>query len=377
MATKKNTTVTAKDGKEYAYYRITRTIGHEWKDGKKVPIKKQFVGTSKGNAEQKYKAYLQEEAEAKHRKEAGIQAAKSKTFGEYAEEYTYTALPVQNYAQGTKKQYEQKYRVHIKKSFLMSLPVSEITAKTIQGYYNGLSVSDSVLSGIHKWMSAFYKWLVLNDYSSDVLSAVTLPKKENKEPSEIIVWDTDEMAAIFSASGGFRYRLSIFLMYYAGLRISECLGLKYADIADNNLISINRQFYRGEICAPKHSSNRKLPVHPAVASALQTHKKWHYKEMEHCKYSTEFIFTTHTGKLLDYHNVRTAFIRFYKRNQLPEKKLHAYRATFCTELCRAGVPLEVASKLMGHKSIEVTAKHYALVKQDVKIDAINRLPNYI
>lgn len=99
--------------------------------------------------------------------------------------------------------------------------------------------------------------------------------------------------------------------------------------------------------------------------------------MAQCNYSTEFIFTTHTGNLLDYHNIRTAFIRFYKRNQLPEKKLHAYRATFCTELCRAGVPLEVASKLMGHKSIEVTAKHYALVKQDVKIDAINRLPNYI
>ena len=60
MAAKKNTTVTAKGGKEYAYYRITRTIGHEWKDGKKVPVKKQFVGASKGNAEQKFKKYQEE-----------------------------------------------------------------------------------------------------------------------------------------------------------------------------------------------------------------------------------------------------------------------------------------------------------------------------
>ena len=93
-------------------------------------------------------------------------------------------------------------------------------------------------------------------------------------------------------------------------------------------------------------------------------------------YQTEYIFTTRTGKLLDYHNVRDSFVRFYKRNEIPEKKLHAYRATFCTKLCRAGVPLEVVSKLMGHKNISITAKHYALVKNDTQTEAINKLPSY-
>lgn len=37
MATKKNTAVLRGD-KEYNYFRITRTVGHEWKDGKKIPI---------------------------------------------------------------------------------------------------------------------------------------------------------------------------------------------------------------------------------------------------------------------------------------------------------------------------------------------------
>ena len=49
MATKKNTAIKYGD-KEYNYFRITRTVGHEWKDGKKIPIKKQFVGISKGNS---------------------------------------------------------------------------------------------------------------------------------------------------------------------------------------------------------------------------------------------------------------------------------------------------------------------------------------
>ena len=87
MATKKNTAITHGD-KEYNYYRITRTVGHEWKNGKKVPIKKQFVGTSKGNAEQKYKAFLEKQAAKALEEETKIHAARMKTFGEYAEEYT-------------------------------------------------------------------------------------------------------------------------------------------------------------------------------------------------------------------------------------------------------------------------------------------------
>ncbi len=59
------------------------------------------------------------------------------------------------------------------------------------------------------------------------------------------------------------------------------------------------------------------------------------------------------------------------------KRSCMHTETFCTELCRAGVPLEVASKLMGHKSIEVTARHYALVKADVQAEAINKLPSFI
>lgn len=374
MAIKKNTSVKHGD-KEYNYYRITRTVGHEWKNGQKVAIKKQFIGSSKGNAEQKYKQYLEDKAADKLGKELEIEQIKTRTFGEYAEEFTYQVLPTLNYAKGTKEQYAQKFKTHISKSHLMSMPLSTVTAKTIQGYYNGLAVSDSVISGVNKWMAIFYKWIALNEYGSNVLSIVTLPRKNNVSHKDIIVWEPDEISAIFAASSGFRYQLMIYLMYYAGLRISECLGLRYDDIS-NGIININRQYYRGDISAPKNNSSRQIPAHKAIIAALQKHKSMHEKEMRQNKYSTEYIFTTSTGNMLDYHNVKTAFLRFYKRNGIHQKKLHAYRATFCTELCRAGVPLEVASKLMGHKSIEVTARHYALVKKDVQIDAINQLPNF-
>lgn len=374
MATKKNTAVKHGD-KKYNYYRITRTVGHKWKDGKKVPIKKQFVGSSKGNAEQKYKAFLEKQAAKALEEETKIRAAKTKTFGEYAEEYTYEVLPSSSYAHGTKRRYEQSYRCHVKESFIMNLPICEIKPKTIHSLYMSLNVSKQNLKAISKWMSAFFKWISLNDYGNNPLPSVSLPDKpNNSQQNDIIVWDPEEIRSILELSSSHRLRFLILLMYYAGLRISEGLGLQYADIGE--ILNINKQYYQGEICPPKHNSYRKIPAHPEVLKGLEAHRTWHEIEMRRNGYKTDYIFTTNSGKLLEYGNTRRSLNRFYKRNKIPEKKPHAYRSTFCTELCRAGVPLEVASKLMGHKSVEVTARHYALVKQDVQVDAINRLPSF-
>lgn len=224
-------------------------------------------------------------------------------------------------------------------------------------------------------MSAFYKWFSLNEYSSNVLSAVTLPDKpDNKRHIGILVWESEEIASILANASSHRLRFMMFLMNYAGLRISECLGLKYGAIA-NGFVHVDRQYYQYELSPTKHNSFRKIPIHPELQQAFDTHREGFAAEARRNKYKTDFVFTSSTGKLLEYGNVRRSLARFYKRNGIPEKNLHAYRATFCTELCRAGVPLEVASKLMGHKSVEVTAKHYALIKQDVQIEAINRLPS--
>ena len=187
------------------------------------------------------------------------------------------------------------------------------------------------------------------------------------------MWEPDEIQTILTSSDGHRLRFMMFLMNYTGLRISECLGLKYSDIR-SGFVCVDRQYYQGEIVPPKHNSCRKIPVHPELEKALQIHKERFEAEGRRNKYKTDFVFTSDSGKLLEYGNTRRSLNRYYADINVPQKSPHTYRATFCTELCRAGVPLEVASKLMGHKSIEVTAKHYALVKQDVQIAAINRLP---
>lgn len=226
----------------------------------------------------------------------------------------------------------------------------------------------------------FLIWLSLNGYANNVLSAVEIPRKEdNSRHDEIVVWSDDEIATILDAVDApvrlsERHRLAFLVqtLTYTGMRISEALGLKYSDIRDG-VIYIERQYYLDELKPPKWGSKRQIPMHPVLAKAFEEHIKWHEWDMKRNKYKTEFVFTTSTGNLYSASSVRHALMRFCKKIGVEYKNIHVYRATFCTQMCRCGVPLEVTSKLMGHKSLEVTAAHYALVRQDSLQDAINAL----
>lgn len=358
MATKKNTSI---NGKEY--YRITRTI-----DG----TKKQFYGSSKGDAERQYREYIEELAKKKQ-----DQAYDVSKFSARAHQYIDDVLMVsQRYAEGTKARYESAYRIHIEGTPLDRMILGEIKPAHIQKFYNQLEVSAPTLKNIHKFMVSFNKWLMRNNFAGDFLSAVEIPKKEeNKRHDGIITWDEEEVETILASlrrTDSFRLSFLIYVLLYTGARISEALSLRYSDIEDG-VVHIRRQHYMGEIKPPKYNSVRDIPAHEELLFALIDHKAWHEEEMRKNKYKTEYIFTTSSGNLYSASSVRKALVRFCERIGVPYKHIHAYRATFCTQMCRCGVPLEVTSALMGHKNLEVTAAHYALVKRDTKELAISAL----
>ena len=55
------------------------------------------------------------------------------------------------------------------------------------------------------------------------------------------------------------------------------------------------------------------------------------------------------------------------------KSIHIYRHTFPTCLVRAGVPIQIASTLLGHTDISMTSKYYVDVNFDDKSLAIEHL----
>ena len=154
MATKKNTAIKRGD-KEYNYYRITRTVGHEWKDGKKIPIKKQFTGTSKGNAEQKYKKYL----ENLHKEKENC-IDNTKPLGDLMQYYADNVLSVdKKYAHGTRLRYLSSYNVHIKGADFTRKAASHVSAADIQIFYMESSRIKSHNSGPDEPQAEVFRYL--------------------------------------------------------------------------------------------------------------------------------------------------------------------------------------------------------------------------
>jgi len=341
------------------YFRLRSTI-----DG----VQKTFYGKSETEAKKKRDDYLKT-----HREDVLTRSQKDfrATLGDRAEQFINDVLSVsQKYAQATRYRYELAYRTHVADAPIAKQNASRLKAAEIQKFYNSLDVSKQTMATINKFMRALCKWMVLNEYSQDFLLAVEMPKKpENKRHEGIVVWSDDEIKTILDAIPGHRLYFLIYVLLYTGARISEAIALRYEDM-ENGTVSIVRQYYMGEMKHPKYNSAREVPIHEELAKAFDVHKAWHREEMKKNGYKTDLLFTTSTGNIYDPVNLRRALKRFCNAHGIEYKHPHAFRSTFCTQLCRCGVPLEVASSLMGHKSIEVTAKHYALVRKDTKEDAI-------
>lgn len=333
------------------YYRIKRVVGHR---ADNTPIHKYFYGANKKDALAKYDDW----------KAKGDTVSKDVPLEEMAEYYVANILSLNSqYAQTTIDKYIYHFQRFVKGKF--NPLISEIRPMTIQAYYNSLDVSYSTLSAIHKFMRGLFKWMEQVSVCPDYTRSVVLPNKpKNKRAETIITWSDDEIETMFDNLDRCNLRFMVVLALYTGMRIGELQGLKYDDFRDDYIV-IERQYQNGSFVATKGKESRIVPIHEVVKRELQIHP-----------HVSDYVFVTSGGNIIDARNIRRSLKRFYERIGLPNKKFHAFRATFCTNLCKNGVPIQTASKLMGHKSVDVTAKYYASVSLDEKKSAMDMLPDY-
>ncbi|MBQ0038655.1 MAG: tyrosine-type recombinase/integrase [Clostridiales bacterium] len=68
---------------------------------------------------------------------------------------------------------------------------------------------------------------------------------------------------------------------------------------------------------------------------------------------------------------------FLFRTAVFEYGSYSLRHTYCTDLQRAGVPINVAKHLMGHSDISVTGNTYTDETPDVVFGALEKLENFL
>lgn len=192
-----------------------------------------------------------------------------------------------------------------------------------------------------------------------------------------------------------------------GMRIGECLGLRWEDVDfENHTISVNhnltdRPDENGEckkhIQTPKtDAGNRMIPMIDDVFEAFLTEY-----EIQKCLGFCEevidgysgFIFSTSTHTVYSASAVNNAIRRATTAYNEKEKKVarkekrealilpnfsaHNLRHTFCTRFCENETNLKVIQDIMGHADITTTMDIYAEVTSEKKKEVMTNLEGKI
>ncbi len=175
------------------------------------------------------------------------------------------------------------------------------------------------------------------------------PNKGHRYPAELLT--PAEVGAIIGlcshrAPTGMRNRALLTLLYRSGLRISEALALRPADV------DLGRHTIR--VLHGKGDKATTRGFHPSATDALarwmDTRKTLGLKNGP--------LFCTLQGTPLHPQYARNLLHRLAGRAGI-EKRVHPHglRHTYAVELEQHGTPVTVISKLLGHSSVAVTSRY--------------------
>ncbi len=360
------------------YYRITRTIGHK-DDGS--PIKKEFYGANKSEAEEKASQYLND------LKNGLIITAENYTISQLMHIWLFDFLNNSSKIKpSTFQRYESIYRNYIKNSSIAGTKISNINPIQIQKYYNELSKTKTYtqLNTLNTILKVFFNWCSVNGYIIKN-PCLNLNLKGNKtdiinhKRKEVEILNKKEIEIIKSYIKDTDFELLFLLSLGTGLRQGELLGLDWEHIDLNKKeIKIEKsvkEVYIYDTPEEKHietiiqtpktqNSFRTIPIPNPLIDKL--------KEVENKK---GYLFLDNEGHLLKGKNVSTKWTKILKQCDIPHKKFHSIRHTYGSMLLQKGVDIETVAELMGHTAISIT-QIYMHSETKIKSKSVNKL-NFI
>lgn len=169
---------------------------------------------------------------------------------------------------------------------------------------------------------------------------------------------------------------------YAGLRISEALGLLWADIEfDQKRISVRRQLdpdgtIRNETKTP--ASTAFVPLLAALERELRALRSRQSEIDLRLVQRSRLVFTTSNGKSQSRRNALRAVHKAgdacgLNGDEVESVGLHDLRHSFVTLALDAGVTLAEAAMLRRHSNAKVTAQLYAGVNGQAKTRVASKL----
>jgi len=181
----------------------------------------------------------------------------------------------------------------------------------------------------------------------------SLPKVLSMEEVETLL-DSPKLTDHF----GYRDKAMLEMLYATGIRVSELIGLKIADV------HLTMGFVR---CMGKGSKERIIPIGKTASDAIEQYLEKGRPKFISKKQRDDSLFLNHHGKGL----TRQGFWKILKRLAMEagiEKELtpHTMRHSFATHLLENGADLRAVQEMLGHADISTTQIYTHVTKTRLK-----------
>lgn len=278
--------------------------------------------------------------------------------------------------------YDEKYRKYISPA-IGTLPLRDVHDVQLQSILNDQrGMSFSHVTKLRMVMQEMFR----QAYRSRLIAfdpsvGLRLPKNVKRSFRSIT---EEERAHILEVAKYHPSGLWVLLILYSGLRPGEAAALQWKDIDfDRNEIHVYKAVESGSnhIKTPKTPAGiRDIPMRSELRRLL-----WQAKGEPF-----SLLFPTKRGTVRNSSGIWKQWQSFAKELDLhmgaqeengeiahhaiaPDLTLYCLRHTFCTDLQRAGVAINIAKELMGHSSIAVTADIYTHRDQAILHSNISKL----
>lgn len=227
---------------------------------------------------------------------------------------------------------------------------ASVDADIIRGWMESLMEKGNIASTVNTGLSAlrsFYRFALARKLvDRDPAHALTGPKKRKPLPQFVREGEMDALLDQQQWGDDFndvRARTIIILLYEAGLRRAELIGLDDVDV----------DFAAGQLkVTGKRNKQRIIPFGTEMAEQLR-----HYIEVrDHEVGSLEgALIVSNTGKRISASKVySTVRENLSMVTTMKKRSPHVLRHSFATAMLNNGAGLESVRQLLGHESIETT-----------------------
>lgn len=218
-----------------------------------------------------------------------------------------------------------------------NMPLRAVKTLHCQKIVNNMSkYSASYGNKVIMLLKSIFRQAVSNNLiSRNPADNVIIPEMESGERRALTTAERKKLQAVWNDIG--RAGLYAKVIYYCGLRPSEVLRIKGKDIQGDILHVPGKK---------TKNADRRVPIPKALVLPKIS------------KEDLLFPSTKHGGEMGP--DAERYFWKVIRNAMNAPEDLTAYclRHDYCTRLQEAGVPIDVARRLMGHSSIELTSRIY-------------------